>query len=65
MQDAEKSKTKKKERSAGSQLKFPCCNFENMAAMMREFCGSGEGSFDCCAMMEKMCGTDQKKSRQQ
>jgi hypothetical protein len=35
-----------------------------MAQMMRKFCGGKEGSFDCCAMLEKMCGTDQEKSDQ-
>ncbi len=62
MADINQAKTKKKERSAGSQQKSPCCDFENMVAMMRKFCVGEDGRFDCCAMMEKMCGTDQKKS---
>ncbi|UCB50787.1 MAG: hypothetical protein JSW56_08000 [Deltaproteobacteria bacterium] len=64
MKDPKQTKSAKPERPEGSHSKFSCCNFENMAQMMRKFCGVEDGSFDCCAMMEKMCGADRKKSDQ-
>jgi len=57
------SKTEEQVKSHG--FKFPCCSPENMAQMMKKFCGDKEGSFDCCAMMEKMCGMDRKKPDEQ
>ena len=65
MKDTKQTKSAKTERPGGSNSKFSCCNFENMAQMMQKFCGGKDGSFDCCAMMEKMCGKDREKSDQQ
>ena len=62
MKDSKQTKSRKAERPGGSNSKFSCCNFENMAQMMRKFCGGKDGSFDCCAMMEKMCGMASKES---
>jgi hypothetical protein len=64
MNDSKQTKSTKTGRPGGSNFKSSCCNFENMAQMMKKFCGGKEGGFDCCAMMEKMCGTDQEKSDQ-
>jgi hypothetical protein len=61
----QESKSKRREESKSYGFKFPCCRFENMAQMMQKLCGGKDGSFDCCAMMEKMCGTDREKSDQQ
>jgi hypothetical protein len=33
-----------------------------MAQMMQKFCGGKDGSFDCCTMLEKMCGMASKES---
>ena len=65
MKDTKQKKSAKKERPGVSNSKSSCCNFENMAQMMRKFCGGKDGSFDCCAMMEKMCATDREKSDQE
>ena len=65
MKDTKQTKSTRTERPGGSNSKFSCCNFENMAQMMQKFCGAKDGSFDCCAMMQKMCGTDGEKSDQQ
>lgn len=58
MNDSEQTKSTKTGRPGDSNAKSSCCNFEKMAQMMKKFCGGEDGSFDCCAMMEKMCGTD-------
>lgn len=47
-----------------SGFKFPCCNFENMSEMMRKFCGGEDGTFDCEAMMKKMCCMAPKESKE-
>ena len=65
MKSTKQTESTKTERPGGSSAKSSCCNFENMAQMMRKFCGGENGSFDCCAMMEKMCGTDREESDQQ
>ena len=65
MKDTKQTKSTKTERPGGPNSRSSCCNFENMAQMMRKFCGGEDGSFDCCAMMEKMCGTDREKPDQQ
>ncbi len=56
MADTKHTKTTSKEETQNSGFKFPCGNFEEMSNMMQNCCGSGEGSFDCCAMMRQMCG---------
>jgi hypothetical protein len=65
MKDTKQTRSAKTERPVGPNAKFSCCNFENMAQMMRKFCGGEETTFDCCGMMQKMCGTVQEKSNQQ
>jgi hypothetical protein len=65
MKDTKQTKSTKAERTGGSNAKSSCCNFENMAQMMRKFCGGKEGSVDCCAMMEKMWGRDREEPDQQ
>ncbi len=62
MKDTKQTKSTKTGRPGGSNSKSSCCNFENIAQMMQKFCGGEDESFDCCAMMEKMCGTDREKS---
>ena len=62
MKDTKQRKSTKTEKPGGSNSKFSCCNFENMAQMMRKFCEGKGGGFDCCTMMEKMCGSDREKS---
>jgi hypothetical protein len=62
MKDAKQTKSTKTEGPGGSKSKSSCCNFENMAQMMRKFCRGKDGTFDCCAMMEKMCGMASKES---
>lgn len=64
MKDTKRTKSTRTGRPGDSNSKSSCCNFENMVQMMKKFCGGKNGSFDGCAMMEKMCGTDQEKSDQ-
>ena len=65
MNDTKQKKSTKTGSPGDSNSKSSCCNFENMAQMMQKFCVGKDGSFDCCAMMEKMCGTDRDKSDQE
>jgi hypothetical protein len=60
----QESKSKDRDQSKSHGFKIPCCSSETMAKMMQKFCGGEDGTFDCCAMMEKMCGTDREKSAQ-
>ena len=62
MEDTKQTKSTKNERPGGSNFKPGCCNFDNMAQMMQKFCEGKEGTFDCCAMMKKMCGTASRES---
>lgn len=64
MVETKQRKSAKTERPGGFSFKFSCCNFENMAHMLRKFCGDENGTFDCSAMMQKMCGIASKKSDQ-
>ncbi len=64
MNDSKQTKSTRTGSPEDSNPKSTCCNFENMAQMMQKFCGGKDGGFDCCAMMEKMCGTDREKSDQ-
>jgi hypothetical protein len=65
MQDTKQTKSAKPERPEGSNSKFSCYNFEKMAKMMRKFCGGKDGTFDCFAMMQKMCATHRDEPDQQ
>ena len=62
MKDTKQKRSTKTEGPGGSNSRFSCCNFENMVQMMQKFCEGKEGGFDCCAMMEKMCGRAPKES---
>ncbi|MGD8229670.1 MAG: hypothetical protein PVH82_09895 [Desulfobacteraceae bacterium] len=64
MIDTKQTKRTRTEGPEGSESKFSCCNFENMAQMMRKFCGGKEGGFDCCAMMQKMSSTNRDQPDQ-
>lgn len=63
MEDTKQTKSAKAERPGGSNFKSPCCDSEKMAQMMRMFCGGKDETFECCAMIQKMCGTDPKQSK--
>ncbi len=65
MKDTNQTNSTKTERPGDFISRFSCCNFENMAQMMRKFCSGEDGTLNCCAMMEKMCGTDREKSDQE
>ena len=65
MAKKQESNSKTGEQAKSHGFKFPCCSSENIAQMMKKFCEGKEGSFDCRAMMEKMCGGDRKKPDEQ
>jgi hypothetical protein len=65
MKDPKQTESTKAGSPEDSNSKSSCCNFENMAQMMRKFCDGKHGSFDCCAMMQKMCGTGREESNQE
>ena len=48
-----------------TEIKFCCGDSEEMSQMMRRFCKSEDGTFDCgkmMQMMQKMCCTAPEKS---
>ena len=57
MADTKKTKSASTEGSGDSGLESSCCDFEKMPQMMRRFCGGEDRSFDCGAMMQRMCAT--------
>jgi len=60
MVETEKTRSESTKESGDSDLRSSCCNFENMAQMMRKFCNEKDKTFDCCTMMQKMCGSSPK-----
>ena len=50
---------------AGFDFRNCCGGFEEMFQMMQKFCRGETGTFDCSAMMKKMCGEATKKPEQQ
>ena len=65
MAETKQTKSTSTEGTGDSKLNFCCGNFEEMSRMMQEFCGGEKGTFDCGAMMEKMCGSAPKESDRQ
>jgi len=65
MVEKQESKSGAGEKSKSYDFKFRCCNFEDMAQMMKKFYGGEDGSFDCCAMMQKMCAPNREEPDQQ
>ena len=70
MTETKHTKSTSKERSQASGCNFPGGDFKNMFKMMRNCCGSGEDSFDCCAMMDsakmqQMWGETPKETQKQ
>ncbi len=43
---------------------FPCGDVESMSKMMNKFCKSDKDSFDCKKMMQTMCSSMFKKSKE-
>ncbi len=64
MADPRQTKSSSTEGSGDSDSKSSCCNSEKMSQMMRRFCGGEDGTFDCKAMMQKMCGVVPEKPDQ-
>jgi hypothetical protein len=62
MADSQKTKSTPNQKSQEPAFNFPCGNFEKMFKMMQNFCGDGEGSFNCCEKMQQMCGGAPEKS---
>ncbi len=65
MADTEQTKSTSTERCGDSKFNFSCGNFKEMFKMMQKFCAGKEGTFDCGAMMQKMCCGAPEKSGQQ
>ncbi len=61
MADPKQTKSASTEGSGDSDSKSSWCNSEQMSQMMRRFCGGEDGTFDCKAMMQKMCGVVPEK----
>ncbi len=47
MTDTNQKESKASEESQGTGFTFSCCDFKTMAQMMKNFCGSQNGGFDC------------------
>ncbi len=56
MTDTKQTKSAPKKESQTFGFGFHCGNFKEMFEMMKKCQGGDEGSFDCCAMMQQMCG---------
>lgn len=54
MTDTNQKESKASEESQDTGFTFSCCDFKTMGEMMKNFCGSQNGGFDCETMMEKM-----------
>ncbi len=61
MADTTHTTSTPKEESQTTGFKFPFGNCEDMFNMMQNCCGSDKSSFDCCAMMQQMCGGTPKE----
>lgn len=65
MADTTHTTSTSKEHTQTSGFTFPFGNCEDMIANMQNCCGSDEGSFDCCANMQQMCGDSTKETNKQ
>ena len=65
MADTQHTTSTSKENTRTSGFTFPFEKCEEMFANMQNCCDSGEGSFDCCANMQQMCGGEEQETEEQ
>lgn len=54
MTDTNQKESKASDESQDTGFTFSCCDSKTMAEMMKNFCGSKDGGFDCEMMMGMM-----------
>ena len=64
MSENRENRSKGTEESETSRPKSSCCDFAGMSQMVRRFCRSKGGKFDCGEMMKVMCGMAPKESKE-
>ena len=65
MAETKETKSTSKEKFGQSEFKFCCGDAEEMSRMIRNFCSTEGGTFDCGEMMhkmQKMCCASPEKS---
>jgi hypothetical protein len=68
MPDTKQSRSNNSKKHEGAESKFCCGDSEEIAQMMRRFCGGEDETFNCGKMMQMMqkmcCGTPVKPDKQ-
>jgi hypothetical protein len=68
MADTKQTKSTSTKESGDTEVKFCCGDSAEMSQIMRQFCKSEDGNFDCgkmMQMMQKMCCAAPEKSGKQ